>query len=810
MKWMNFNRGLALGTSLSIVAGLTGCGESNVVTVSSEVETTKETAALVDKDMEKKKEKPNILYLVVDDMGFGDLGCYGSSIDTPSIDALAKAGIQYTNYNTCPMSSPARASMLTGYDSNFAGMGATSEIVMGDIVENIQGDIRPECAPITHSLKENGYETLTVGKWHISACEHFMPGEDHAKWPSGMGFDKNFNFVISQANQFQPGGMIEGDETAVIDFSDPEFHLTNFLVDKTLEYIDEVPEEKPFFAYVGLGAMHGPFNVPQEYIDKYKGKFDEGWDVEREKIFERQKELGIFSQDAQLPPRSEKVPAWDSLSETEKAVARKHMEVYAGFLTHTDEQIGRLVDELKKRDEFDNTIFVVVSDNGANSNGGTYGGFAHDVENLFARPVEEQYELMDQFGSAQWGTQYNSGWAMVSNTPFREFKKNAYMGGTRTACVITWPDGIKEPGRMNNDMIAVYDIPVTMLELSGTAHLEKVNGVQQEPLHGQSFAETFFSSQERKNPRTHYAAMLFTDMSYTDGEYTIVTNPYTGKWELYTTEDETQFSNLADQMPNKVDELVEEFETVKKEQMNAQNIVMDIAIGTPKEIVKERYGKIAEEVYVYMENGTWPQSEDAQETVKIINAVTLKLGNAGYAGIGSAWYRPPYNEQSLSEYIYHIEDGPFHAICGPLTGNRSFSVKTDIELTADSEGVIFANGGIDGGYVIYVKDGKLVAEYNYLGERQKLVAADALYEGRSNLEMIYEKETYNTGTLILKVNGEETAREKINSLPVYYSYDYISIGEDVGSKVSLEYDDNFKFTGKVSDVKIMTGDDLWE
>lgn len=796
-----WQRGVALGTAATMVAGLAACGDTNP-----------KNSAADGTGLSSTAEKPNVVYIVLDDVGFGDLGCYGSSINTPNMDMLAQNGIQYTNYMTSPMSSPSRASMLTGFESNFVGMGTVADISLGDVVPNMTGSVRPECGFITHSLQENGYEAMALGKWHLASYDNFMPEGDHSEWPQQHGFDKNYNYVGSQTNQFSPGGMIEGDEYVVPDTSDPDYHLTSDLFNKTLEYIDETPDDEPFFAYVALGAMHGPFNVTQEYIDKYDGVFDEGWDVEREKIFARQKELGIFPEDAEMPKGSDKVPAWDSLTDMEKEVARKHMEVYAGFLEHTDAQLGKFLDELKERGEYDNTMFVLVSDNGANSNGGAQGSFAHDAENIYQRTIEEQYALLDQFGSEQYGTQYNSGWAMASNTPFQHFKTNAHYGGIRTTCIVSWANGIQEPGRLCSDLITVSDIAPTVLEVTGTERLTQVNGVDQLEMQGISFADTFASSGPRENPRTSYSLMMFKDRCYTNDGYTIVTNPKTSEWELYgAVNDPTQMHNLAAEKPEIVEKLAKEFETVQAEDMNARNLLIDIVQGVEPEKLVELYGTPAQELLAYMQNGTMPTSAEALQCLQIIQAATfVPEGGGGYAGVGTSWYRSPDNPQSAKDYVYKIEDGPFYALAGAPTVNVSYTISTQIETDGKDEGVIYANGGVDGGYVIYMKDGKLVYENNYVGNRQKLVSSKPVPSGTVDVEVEYQKKNYYSGTAILKMNGEEVARQDIKHLSIFVSYDYTSIGADVGSKVSNDYTDDFEFTGSVSEVKVHLGDDLWK
>ena len=784
----NLKKGFCIGSSVLMAASALSCSS----------------------ETKNQSEKPNIVYIVLDDMGFGDLGCYGSSISTPNIDALAQNGIRYVNYFTSPLSSPSRASLLTGCEANKVGMGVVSDVDFGELAPNITGRIKKEHAPFTHTLQANGYNTYAIGKWHLGPYDEFTPDGDKYHWPSGKGFDKNYNFVASQANQNQPGGMIEGDNYIIADTSDPNYHLSQDIVDKTLEYIDESKNE-PFFAYVAFGAMHGPFNVAKKYIDKYKGKFDHGWDVEREKIFERQKELGIMPADAILSERNEDVPAWDSLTEKEKAVAVRHMETYAGFLEHTDEQIGRLISEMKKRGVYDNTIFIVVSDNGANYNGGRTGSLmAHANENLYVHDIDIQYDLIDEFGSAVYGTEYNSGWANVSNTPLRYFKTKAHYGGVKTFCIASWANGIVDKGRISKEMIAVFDISPTMLDVLGFEPLTEVNGVKQENMQGISFKESFESSNPMTNPRKEIALMMMLDRTYADGSgYIIVTNPKTQEWELYDiNNDPTQINNLASSMPDKVKEMSLKYETVRREFHDSENLLMDIVHKTSPETLTKRYGQLASDVLTSLKTGK-AVSKDAEEYLRLYKFFSYVPEGAGYTGVGSVWYYPSTSKFRATNYTYKKEDGYFFSLSAARTGPVSHKINVDIEVPNNAKGVIYANGGLDGGYALYINDnGNLVYEYNYLGERQKVISPEVMKEGKYNIVMDYKKDKVNSGVIDMIIDGNAVASSPVKMLPIMISYDYFSIGEDVGSKVSLYYKDNYAFNGNVEEVHINLGDDL--
>lgn len=532
-----------------------------------------------------------------------------------------------------------------------------------------------------------------------------------------------------------------------------------------------------------------------------------------QKIFERQKELGIMPADAILSERNEDVPAWDSLTEKEKAVAIRHMETYAGFLEHTDEQIGRLISEMKKRGVYDNTIFIVVSDNGANYNGGRIGSLmAHANENLYVHDIDTQYNLIDEFGSAVYGTEYNSGWANVSNTPLRYFKTKAHYGGVKTFCIASWLNGIVDKGRISKDMIAVFDITPTMLDIIGAEPLSQVNGVDQEKMQGMSFKESFESSEHITNPRKEIALLMMLDRTYADGSgYIIVTNPKTQEWELYDiNNDPTQINNLASSMPDKVKEMTLKYETVRREFHDSENLLMDIVHKTSPETLTKRYGQLVSDVLTSLKTGK-AVSKDAEEYLRLYKFFSYVPKGIGYAGVGSVWYRPPSSKLRATNYTYKKEDGYFFSLSAARTVPVSHKINVDIEVPNNAKGVIYANGGLDGGYALYINDnGNLVYEYNYLGERQKVISPEIMKEGKYNIVMDYKKDKVNSGVIDMIIDGKAVASSPVKMLPIMISYDYFSIGEDVGSKVSLDYKDNYAFNGKVDEVNISLGDDLLE
>lgn len=758
--------------------------------------------------------KANIVYIVLDDMGYSDLGCYGSNISTPNIDRLARQGIIYSDYCTQPMSSPSRAALLTGSDPNSMGMGVIAEVSFGQDTPNVNGVMRPDFGTLPQHLLPHGYDTFAVGKWHLGRYNEFTPDGDKQHWPSGKGFTQNWVFPGSQMNQMQPGAMITGDKYTPVTVNTADYHFTNNMVNKSLEFIDATKSKNtntPFFLYFALGAMHGPFNVPESYARKYVGKYNHGWDAEREIRLKKQIELGLLPAGTRLPPRNEGIPAWNELSPVQKKVAERHMEVYAGYLEHTDEQIGRFLNELKARGEYENTIFVLVSDNGANANGNINGSDnAHHNENLFISSVEEQEKLSDKFGDAYHGTQYNSGWAMASNTPFRYNKTSSFNGGTRVPLIITWVKGIANPGRVNHELVSSTDIMPTVLDALGYKPLKVVNNVKQFPMAGSSIAATF-ASNDPLNRKKIVSLLMGNSFNFGDGEYMICNSPVTSKVELFDMKkDPTQIKDLAAEQPKKVKELLTKYEDLK-EARNSQNFIQDLLNGMASKpvILIQRYGFTGLKAMWSLKSGKPTKDPVAARWVAAMKAFLYVPGKVGYKGVGVVLHKAPDVPFAKRDYSYDPKLGPFFAqATGPI-GAVSHSVSTTVTTTEKPNGVIVACGGIDGGYAIYVKGGKLVYEYNFGNEHIKLIATKSMPAGKVDIRYDYAKKDLFTGIGSLRMNGEVVAEGPQKDLPMLISYDYMSFGADVGSKVSLDYADDFPFNGTVGEVKIHLADDVW-
>lgn len=522
---------------------------------------------------------PNIVWILLDDVGFGAASTFGGGIATPTLDQLAQQGLRYTNFHTTAVCAPTRASLLTGKNSSSVHVAGFSHTILSAGFPGWDGRIPAEDGTIAEILRDQGYNTFGVGKYGVTPDEDATDAGPFDRWPTGKGFDHFFGFLGSQTDQYKPD--LVDDQVHV----QPDGrHLNEQITDKAIGYIErqkKAAPDKPFFLYYSPGATHAPHQVAAEWSDKYKGQFDEGWDVYRQKVFAQQKKLGIIPADAVLPDRDPDVKAWNSLPADQKKLYARFMEVYAGFLTYTDHEIGRLVDHLKQTGQYDNTLFVViVGDNGASKEGTAYG----DIDrSLVAKPLTEQeniaYNLarIDQLGtpSAIEGN-YPIGWAQAANTPFRRWKSDANSeGGTRNPLIVSWPKQIKDGGTFRRQYGHVIDILPTTLELAKLEAPKKIRGIDQQPIEGISLAYSIKNPAAESRHKTQHYYIFGSRAIYHDGWKAGLAYPnrfVTGSpggnkpfdenaWELYNlNEDFNERINLAQKNPEKLAELKALFE----------------------------------------------------------------------------------------------------------------------------------------------------------------------------------------------------------------------------------------------------------
>ncbi|MBR1391893.1 MAG: arylsulfatase [Lachnospiraceae bacterium] len=670
---------------------------------------------------EPKREKTNVVYIVLDDVGFAQLGCYGSNIHTPNMDRLAAEGLRYNNFHTTAICSATRASLLTGANHHAAGVATVVDTPNG--FPNNQGHLNPSYATLAEVLKENGYATFAVGKWHLAPLEDVSDQGPYDNWPLAKGFDRFYGFMEGYTDQYHPA-LIQ-DNSAVKQPKDSKdgYHLSEDLSDHAIHYLFQHTNaypEKPFFLYLAYGAGHSPHQVPQKYIDHYKGAFDEGWDVIRDTWFENQKKSGIIPADAELTERNQYVKAWDSLNADEKKLYARYMETFAGFLEHTDEQIGRVLDYLEEIGELDNSIVVLLSDNGASAEGGKEGRFSQErALDMLEEGIEAAFALshIDEIGTEWSAPHYPIGWANAGNTPFQWYKSFVHSGGVKDPLIVRYPKGIKNAGGVRSQYHHVSDITPTVLEALHIEKPEQVKGVNQLPMTGTSFLYTFSDAQEGTRKPVQYYEQCGNRGIWQDG-WKLVTNHLLidryedDTWELYHTDvDYSEAHNVAEQYPEKVEVL--------------------------KALWFAEAGK----------NGVFPLGTGSH---------LARTGKQKLQDLEQ--YRVAFEEVT---YRYHHVIEPFR------TGRKLFfnqrNHEIDIRLThhRDWEGTLYAGGHRYGGYTAFIKDNRLHYTYNSAMHAYYRAVTEELPEGEFAIRIVTRLTGPASGNVTLFVNGAEAASVQI-------------------------------------------------
>ncbi len=701
------------------------------------------------------QDMPNIIFIVLDDLGFADLGCYGSEISTPNIDRLAAGGLRYTNFHTTAMCSPSRASLLTGRQHHAVGMGAIAE--WSTEQPGYNGYISSSAATIAEVLQQKRYSTYAVGKWHIMPQADAGPTGPFNNWPLGKGFDRWYGFHGALADSWHPELY---EDNHAIDVVVPEgYHLSRDLVEHAKIFLDDWAtrgeKSQPFFLYLAFGAPHWPHQVPAEYRDRYRGKYDIGWDEVRRLRLDRQKYLGIVPQDTRLPPRNKGVEAWDDLDSDRKLLFARMQEVYSGFVEHTDAQIGLLLDYLKALDHLDNTIIVFLSDNGASPEGGFEGAVNARKELVYgAEDLEAKLAMIDELGGERTNNHYPRGWAQVSNTPLKWYKKDVHGGGVRDPLIIHWPAKIRDSGSLRHQYCHVTDIVPTLMDLLDTTFPEEVKGVKQMPLHGTSFAYSVWDATAPNRKKVQYYEMLGDRGLWRDGWKAVALHekgtPFEeDEWELYHLDsDFSEYENLATVYPELLEDLI---------------------------------------------NVWWQEAETHQ---------VLPLDDRDYerAAEGIARYsidKNRYGAGSSRLDRYHV----------PNIDGRPYEVKASIDVVDEStkpEGVLISVGSRFGGLVLYMQNNMLKFEYSYDGvERQIVERSCQLHLGSNNVGFRFNPNRNGGGEVTLSVNGESGPIMKIpRTWPVAGLAGGLHCGRDGGSPVSDNYLCPFTFNGFLSHVDI--------
>ena len=720
---------------------------------------------------------PNIVIVLIDDMGFGASSAYGGPCDMPVAERLAHEGLTYTRFHTTALCSPTRQAMLTGRNHHSVNMGSITEVATG-----FPGytSLRPDsAATIAQILKLNGYNTAAFGKMHQTPVWETSPSGPFDRWPTGDGFERFYGFLGGETNQWQPT-LFDGIEPVPTP-DEPGYHISEDVTARVIAYVraqKAMTPDKPFFAYAAYGATHAPFHVPKPYMEKYRGKFDLGWDRQREQTFARQKHLGVIPQDAQLTQRPEEIPAWDSQSVDQKRVAARLMEAYAGFAEHTDVQVGRIVGALQAMDQLDNTLFLyILGDNGASGEGGPEGAL-NELAGLngVVQSAAQILPHLEEIGGPMTYPHYPVGWAHAMDTPYQWTKQVAsHWGGTRDGMIVRWPGGIKAKGELRNQFCHVIDVVPTILEATKIPAPAFVDGIQQQAIEGISFAYSFDDAKAADRHTTQYFEMFVNRGIYHEG-WTACTKHSTpwlltaklpkiddDVWEVYAPDDWTQSNNVVAQNPEKLAELQQLF----------------LLEGAKYNV--------------------FPLDDRRSERFvpSIAGRPDLLAGRSS---------------QTLYPGMIHLNENIVLDI-----KNKSYTVTAEITLTdAKATGAIIAQGGRFGGWCLFLRSGVPAHCYNYLGfERVYARATRLLTPGKHTVryEFKYDGGGVGKGGMgTLSVDAEQVGASRLSrTVPFLFSADGTDIGIDNGSPVTEDYETpSGRFTGEISWVRIDIGNDASE
>jgi arylsulfatase len=737
-----------------------------------------------------KEGAPNVLFIVLDDTGFGQLGCYGSPIKTPNIDALAENGLLYNNMHTTALCSPTRSCILTGRNHHSNAMACITEGSTG--YPGANGNIPFENGFLSEILQQNGYNTYALGKWHLTPADQISAAGPYDRWPLGRGFERYFGFLGGETHQFFPELIYDNHEVEAEGRYEDGYHVTDDLTDKAIAFIadaKQVAPNKPFFMYFATGAMHAPHHVQKEWIDKYDSQFDDGWEVYREKVFARQKKLGIVPKDAVLSRHDPDVQKWDSLPEDEKKLYARMMEVFAGFLEHTDDQIGRLLDFLKNIGEYENTLVMVISDNGASSEGGPTGMVN---ENLFFNNIqatlEENLAAMEDLGGPKYFNHYAWGWTFAGNTPFRRWKRETYRGGISDPFIVNFPKGIKAKGKVRTQYTHAVDMVPTVLEVLGIDPPTSIKGVTQSPIEGLSFAHTFEDADAPSKRSTQYFEMMGHRSLYHDGWRAVC--PWPGP---SFTEAGAFFGQ-----PMPAEKLTE----LDAKHWELYHVDKDFAEN--HDIAAENRDKLIEMI--------------AQWYVEAGKYNVMPVDGRGVQRLAE---ERPQIAVDRQNYVYYPGTQTIPSNSAADIRNRPHSFTADVDFKKGDEGVLISHGGNDGGYTLYIKGDKLHYEYNYVGRHYYHVESDKeVPEGRHKLRFEFEvtgppdiavgKGAPGLGQLYF--DGKLVGSGEIPvTIPLALGLTGgIVIGGDPGAPVSRDYEPPFRYTGTLFNVTVDVSGDLIE
>jgi arylsulfatase len=736
---------------------------------------------------------PNVLMIVWDDVGYGAMDVFGGPIETPTMRRIADSGLRYSNFHTTALCSPTRSSMLTGRNATSNNMACITEAAAG--FPGFSGRIPFENGFISEVLGEQGWNTYAIGKWHLTPGDEVDMSAWRARWPLGRGFERFYGFLGGETNQWYPDLVYDNHTMDPPATPEEGYHLSADLSEKAIRFVRDakaIAPEKPWFMYFCPGAGHAPHHVFKEWADKYKGKFDKGYEAIRSDILARQKEMDILPEATELSPinphgepvgitgpegqpwpQLDFVRPWESLNDDEKKLFVRMAEVYAGFISYTDHEIGSFVDYLEESDQLDNTIIVVVSDNGSSAEGGPNGSFNENkFFNNVPDTVEENLKHLDELGGTKSYNHYNTGWAWAFDTPFPYWKRFAgYEGGTADACIVAWPKGIAARGEVRDQYLHAVDVVPTLYDLLGVTPPPVIKGYTQSEIEGESFA-TSITDPSAPERETQFYSMLGQRAIYHQGWLANTLHPplsgWSGfdqdEWELYhLAEDRTQSNNVANEHP----ELLEKMK------------------------------------------GLWFYNAGVYSGLPLDDRSAMEILTSDR----------PQPSPPRNRYIYYPDTADIPESVAVNIRRRSYTIAAGAVLdSADAEGVLFAHGGFPGGHSLYLKDGKLHYVYNWLGEKiQTVTSTRSIEAGRHLFVAEFDKTgddpdtASSIGTLTLFIDTEAVGSAEIITQPGNFALtgDGLCVGRDSLSAVSPDYGPPFDFTGGTIDrvVVDVSGDD---
>jgi arylsulfatase A-like enzyme len=727
-------------------------------------------------EVKAPEKAPNIVIVLIDDIGFGGPTTFGGPIQTPTLDQMAKQGLRYTNFHTTALCSPTRNALKTGRNHHTTNTGSIMETATA--FPGNTGQIPNSVAPLAEILRLNGYSTGAFGKWHETAAWETSVSGPFDRWPTHQGFDKFYGFIGGETDQWYP--LVYDGVTKVNPPKTKDYHFTTDMTNQAINWVQaqqSLTPDKPFFVYFATGAVHAPHHVPQKWAEKYKGKFDKGWDQARLETLERQKKMGIIPESTVLPPKPEDIKDWDDLSADERRLFARQAEVFAGFLEHTDYEIGRFVEALEDIGEMDNTLFIYIAgDNGTSAEGGFVGMYNEMTYfNAVTEKVEDLLPLMDKWGGPHTFPHMAAGWAVAFDTPFAWTKQVASdFGGTRNGTVIHWPEGIKEKGGLRSQFSHVIDVAPTILQAANLPEPKTVNGTPQTPIEGTSMLYSFNDASAKERHTTQYFEIFGNRAIYNDGwlARTIHRAPWqtlkqqpleSDVWDLYNVREDFSLSkNLAADQPEKLKKM--------------QDLFM----------------KEAEKYHVL------PIDDRVIERV-----------NPALAG------RPDLMGDRKSLTLYDGMNGMLENTFMNVK-NQSKTITAELEIPeGGASGAILSQGGRFGGWSLYMKDSKPAYTYNFLGlDRYTVSAKDPLPAGSATVVLDFDYDGGGAGKggmATLSVNGKTVGKGRIEKTqPLMFSADETAdVGLDNQTPVAEDIGigpEETRFTGTIREVTVEVKD----